>query len=90
MEGLNASERGFSRLFQFFVHTIQDLAHFEGQAVGLVNAANLIRTVPRPQKRGQLAVAVKAFVVDLRHEDVVEPFEDLADTGLKRLDVADV
>jgi len=79
LEESGAGQRGFGRLFEFLVHAIHDFAHFERQTVGLVDAADLVVAESRAQKPGELAVAVKSFVVDLDHKHMVEAVQNLAD-----------
>src|SRR5687768_15204775 len=59
----------------------QNVAHFPGKAVGLRDAADFRVAITRSQKPRQLTVAVKSFVVHLNDEDVIEPGENVFETG---------
>ena len=56
---------------------IQDLADFPGQAVGLVDALDLLVAEPGAQQPAELAEAIEPLVVHLDDEDAVEAGEHL-------------
>ena len=68
----------------------EDFLHLPGQAVGLVDAADLRVAIAGAQQAGELAVAVKAFVVHLHHADGVEAGEDVLQARRQRVEVLDV
>src|SRR6266545_4772849 len=50
---------------------VEDFLHLPGQAVGLVNAANLRLAVAGAQDARELAVAVEPFIVEFHDIDVM-------------------
>src|SRR5437764_1044098 len=65
----------------------QDVAHFPGQAVGFIDAANFRIAITRAQKARELAVAVETFIVHLDDEDVIEAGENIFEARRQRTDV---
>src|SRR6185295_5574296 len=71
-------------------HGGEDFLHLPGEAVGLVDAADLRVAIPRAQQRAELAITVKPFVIDLDDENVMETGKDIFEAGRQRIEMLDV
>src|SRR2546421_12510853 len=69
---------------------VEDVAHFPGQAVGFVNAANLGIAKAGAQQTGKLSITVDAFIIHFDDEDVVEAGENVFQAMWQWVDVAKV
>src|SRR6185503_20032494 len=72
------------------VRALENVLHFPGQTVGLVNAPNLRIAIARPEQTGELAVAIQTLVIHFDDEDVIKPGENILQTRRQRADVTDV
>ena len=68
----------------------ENLPHFPGQTIGLIDAAYLRVAAAGAQQPGKLAVTVEALVVHLHHADEVEAREDVLEARRQGIEILEV